>query len=150
MNELDVPLERRISDAKYLRGEEFARTSKTYTLDMVPDGQALDVLYVGCGTGRNAEAIASKGHRLLGVDISPIAIERFRARGFDGEVCDLNQGLPFAPSRFNLVFASEVIEHLADTKRFLIDAYRVLALGGRLILSTPNSAFWAYRLCALV
>jgi SAM-dependent methyltransferase len=39
-----------------------------------------DVLDVGCGTGENALHLASLGHRVLGVDASPSAIERARAK----------------------------------------------------------------------
>ncbi len=143
-------LEQRISDEKYAREVEFARTSKLFALRMVPASPPMKVLDVGCGTGVNAQAIAAKGHRVWGVDVSPVAIERFRARGYEGEVCNLNAGLPFADSSFDLVFASEIIEHVADTERFLAEIFRVLRSGGRLVMSTPNSAFWVYRLLGLL
>lgn len=39
-----------------------------------------DVLDVGCGTGEHAIYFASKGHRVLGVDLSPRAIEKAKAK----------------------------------------------------------------------
>ncbi|HEV2225539.1 MAG TPA: class I SAM-dependent methyltransferase [Nitrososphaerales archaeon] len=39
-----------------------------------------DVIDVGCGTGENARMFASKGHRVLGVDSSPLAIEKAKAK----------------------------------------------------------------------
>lgn len=39
-----------------------------------------DVLDVGCGTGENALLLAARGRRVLGVDASPLAIERAREK----------------------------------------------------------------------
>ena len=39
-----------------------------------------DVLDVGCGTGENALHLAAAGRRVLGVDLSPLAIERARGK----------------------------------------------------------------------
>jgi SAM-dependent methyltransferase len=39
-----------------------------------------DVVDVGCGTGENALHLAALGHRVLGVDGSPTAVERARAK----------------------------------------------------------------------
>lgn len=44
----------------------------------------------------------------------------------------------FASAAFDTVLAGEVIEHLEEPVRFLRNCRRVLRLGGRLILSTPN------------
>jgi SAM-dependent methyltransferase len=55
----------------------------------------------------------------------------FRLVPFDGE-------LPFADGAFEVVWASEVIEHVADTHRWLTEVRRVLAPGGRLLITTPD------------
>jgi SAM-dependent methyltransferase len=39
-----------------------------------------DVIDVGCGTGENAIMFASKGHKVLGVDSSPLAIRKAKAK----------------------------------------------------------------------
>ncbi|HEV2137565.1 MAG TPA: methyltransferase domain-containing protein [Nitrososphaerales archaeon] len=38
-----------------------------------------DVIDIGCGTGENAMMFASKGHKVLGVDSSPLAIQKANA-----------------------------------------------------------------------
>lgn len=40
-----------------------------------------DVIDIGCGTGENAIMFASMGHKVLGVDSSPLAIEKAKAKG---------------------------------------------------------------------
>lgn len=140
----------RISDVKYAQGTEIERTSKKYARSLVPSDEPLEILDVGCGTGLNAKEIASNGHIVTGVDVSSVAIEKFRQAGFDGKQCDISYGIPFHDHSFDLVFASDVIEHLVDTEAFLKETYRVLRPSGRLILSTINSSFWVFRLFCLL
>jgi SAM-dependent methyltransferase len=118
----------------------------------VPDGQPLRILDVGCGTGLNAEHLAAMGHTVVGIDVSPVAIERFKQKGFEGFVCNMEQeaAVPLPSGSFDHVFASEVIEHIADTAPFLAELHRLARPGGMLVLSTPNSAFWPYRILGLL
>ena len=136
-------------ERKYTAGAELPRSSKRYTIDCVPHGGSLDVLDVGCGVGLNSEAIRLKGHRVCGVDISRQAIEKYCARGFAGQVMDIEEGLGFPSDSFDLIFCSEVIEHTVAPESLAREMLRVLRPGGRLVLSTPNSAFWPYRVLGL-
>lgn len=133
-------------ELKYTEGEEIPRTSKLYTIDCVPEAGPLDILDVGCGTGTNSLALAAKGHRLHGIDISEAAIERYRGQGFDGKAGDLENGLDYPDAGFDLVFCSEVIEHMMSPELLAREMARVLIPGGLLVVSTPNSAFWLYRI----
>ena len=137
-------------ERKYQHGRELPRSSKRFALDCVPHGPQMDILDVGCGSGLNSIVIASKGHRVRGVDISEKAIQQYRSHGFDGEVGDLETGLKFPDACFDLVFCSEVIEHMTSPNLLVAEIARVLKPGGQLILSTPNSAFWLYRLLGLL
>ncbi len=58
---------------------------------------------------------------------------------------DFEKRLPVKNKSVDVVFAGEVIEHIYHTEKFLQEARRVLSPGGRLIISTPNLAFWKYR-----
>jgi 2-polyprenyl-3-methyl-5-hydroxy-6-metoxy-1,4-benzoquinol methylase len=144
-------LEGRISDAHYAVTSEFERSSKTYTRRLVPDQPVLRILDVGCGTGLNASHLAAKGHVVVGIDLSSVAVEKFRQKGFEAMVCDIeSEAVPVPDGSFDLVYASEVIEHLADTAAFLQKLNLLLRPGGTLVLSTPNSAFWAYRILGVL
>jgi len=142
--------EQRFSDALYSRQREIERSSKRFMRQMVPRGRPLTVLDIGCGTGLNASILREMGHSVVGVDLSPVAIEKFTELGFEGHVCDIAEGMPFAHDRFDMVYASEVIEHVSDTEFFLAELARVLKPNGLLMLSTPNSAFWPFRLAGLL
>jgi SAM-dependent methyltransferase len=145
-------LEERISNRHYVSNAEFERSAKVFTRRLVPDDTPLRILDVGCGTGLNAQHLAAKGHTVVGLDLSPVAIERFRQKGFEGFVCDIEKesGAPFSSCSFDLIFASEVIEHIADTETFLAELNRLVRPGGVLVLSTPNSAFWPYRILGVL
>ena len=136
-------------EAKYAAGVELERTSKQYTLACVPTDGALSILDVGCGAGRNSKAMAAHGHTMTGVDLSEHAIARYRDAGYDGRVMDLQQRFELEDETFDLAFCSEVIEHVTDPSHLAAEMFRVVRPGGRLVLSTPNSAFWLYRLFGL-
>jgi SAM-dependent methyltransferase len=137
-------------DRKYTQGSEIPRTSKIYTIDCVPDDTPLDILDVGCGSGSNSLALVAKGHKVRGVDISEEGIARYRGHGFDGHVVDLESGIDYPDGTFDLAFCSEVIEHMTSPEILAGEMFRVLKPGGRLVLSTPNSAFWLYRALGMI
>jgi SAM-dependent methyltransferase len=98
--------------------------------------RALDL---GCGAGDFTAALASAGADVIGVDVAESALTRARAAhpGLAFQLVPIEGPLPFEDSSFALVWASEVIEHVADTARWLSEVRRVLARGGRLLLTTP-------------
>lgn len=143
-------LAKTISDKKYSQSIEIDRSYKQFACSLVPSHKKLRILDVGCGTGVNASHLAEMGHEIVGIDLSPVAIEGYQSNGFTGLVCDVTQGTPFSPNRFDLIFASDIIEHLDDPTAMLSESYRVLARGGSLMVTTINSAFWAFRLAGLL
>jgi ubiquinone biosynthesis O-methyltransferase len=137
-------------DRKYTEGSEIPRTSKQYAIACVPATGNLRILDVGCGSGLNSNAMAAMGHRVCGIDLSEAAIERYRSYGFEGQARDLEQGIDYPDDSFDVVFCSEVIEHMTSPEVLVSEMKRVLKPGGRLVLTTPNSAFWLYRVLAVL
>ncbi len=115
----------------------FALRSRFVLGDVRPGDRALDV---GCGTGEFTEALAGAGTRPIGVDVAEAALERARARhpGLDFRLVPFDGPLPFEDNSFEVVWAGEVIEHVADTARWLSEVRRVLVPRGRLLISTPS------------
>jgi len=99
--------------------------------------RALDL---GCGAGDFTAALSGMGARPVGVDVAEAALSRARAAhpGLEFRLVPFDGPLPFEDTSFDLVWASEVIEHVADTARWLSEVRRVLATGGRLLLTTPS------------
>lgn len=143
-------LAKTISDKKYSQSIEISRSYKQFACSLVSSHKKLRILDLGCGTGVNASNLSAMGHEVVGIDVSPVAIEAYNRNGFNGLVCDVIQGTPFASNSFDLVFASDIIEHLDDPTAMLRESYRVLVRGGILMVTTINSAFWAFRLAGLL
>ncbi len=98
------------------------------------------VLDLGCGTGDLAADLAQAGARVIAADVAQAALDRAHARHPELALrpIALDGPLPFADGDFDVVWSSEVIEHVADTARWLSEVRRVLAPGGRVLLTTPN------------
>ena len=59
---------------------------------------------------------------------------------------DANETLPLAENEFDLIWCSEVIEHLKNPAFTIAEFKRVLKPGGSLVMTTPNQKFWLFRL----
>jgi SAM-dependent methyltransferase len=103
------------------------------------------VLDAGCGAGYGTAELAEAAAWVVGADIAAEAIDfargNYRRRNlfFERASCS---ALPHGAGSFDLVVAFEVIEHLANWRELLSEARRVLAPGGRFIVSTPNRLYY--------
>ena len=103
------------------------------------------VLDAGCGAGYGSAELARQAWSVVGTDISADALEFARGHytlpnlRFEQSSCT---ALPHPAGCFDLVVAFEVIEHLEQWREFLLEARRVLASSGQLIVSTPNKLYY--------
>jgi 2-polyprenyl-3-methyl-5-hydroxy-6-metoxy-1,4-benzoquinol methylase len=97
------------------------------------------VLDVGCGEGRFAAELARAGAIVVGIDVAEEPLRRARELHPELDLCLVESvgGWQLADASFDVVWAGEVIEHVADTAAWLSEVRRVLRPGGRLLLSTP-------------
>ncbi len=86
------------------------------------------------------------GFKAIGFDGEPAQVAHVRQCGFEAINGDLERDLPYAASECDLVTCLEVIEHVARAEHLLHEIWRVLRPRGHLLLSTPNFAFWQWRL----
>ena len=116
---------------------------------LLGDVAGLDVLDVGCGTGRHALRLAARGARVHAVDFSAEMLARARAKAGADAVTflahDLGQPLPFDARRFERVVCGLVVDHIADLPALFREMARVCrpgggANGGRVVVSVMHPA----------
>jgi 2-polyprenyl-6-hydroxyphenyl methylase/3-demethylubiquinone-9 3-methyltransferase len=112
-------------------------TRMEFLLSCVAPGER--VLDVGCGEGAFAAALAQAGASVVAVDVAeePLARAREAHPELDLRLIDGEGAWELPDAAFDVVWAGEVIEHVADTAAWLSEVRRVLVPGGTLLLSTP-------------
>lgn len=94
------------------------------------------LLDAGCGTGRNLVEFSGLG-AAEGVDPSPEAVEFCHERGLDRVREAGLEELPFEDGRFDLVLATDVLEHVEDDRAALAELLRITSPGGALLITVP-------------
>lgn len=100
------------------------------------------VLDVGCGVGSILLFLSEYSKQLVGLDVSERAIDIAKRASMatkSHNVLFKVGYLPELPSTFDLVIATEVIEHVPDDQMFLQKIFNALNNNGLLLLSTPLS-----------
>lgn len=105
----------------------------------------LKVLDAGCGAGPALRYLTKRGFEAFGIDFLayPLQLAAQAVPAARLACCDLNKPLPFADGSFDVLFLSEVIEHLYNPNKALEECRRVLKEDGVLVLTTANT--WDIR-----
>lgn len=109
---------------------------------IVRPGRLLDI---GCSLGYFVEAAAARGWDAVGVEISPFAAQEAREMGLDVRTGTLEQA-EFADSSFDCVTMWDVLEHVPDPRRHMLEVRRVLAPNGLVVIGTPNLGHVRFRM----
>jgi SAM-dependent methyltransferase len=95
-------------------------------------------LDVGCGAGTILEEAAKQGWDAEGLEMSPPAVEALRKRGFEIFCGTLNEA-SYPDNHFDVITASEVIEHVENPGEVLREMARILRPNGLLWMTTPHA-----------
>jgi len=80
--------------------------------------------------------------RTLFIDIEDEAIKFLRSRGLNAITGDITD-IPLPDSSVDLIFCSEVLEHIPDYKAALKDISRILKINGGVIITVPvHMSYW--------
>lgn len=100
----------------------------------------LRVLELGGGNGFQALLIDARGCQVSSIDVAPPShrIQYFPVQGYDG------RAIPYPSDEFDLIFSSNVLEHIDDLDATLRESLRVLKPDGVAIhiLPTPAWRLW--------
>lgn len=126
-------------------------------IEMIPTGSC--VLEIGCATGYMSEYLTkNKGCQVTGVEIDPEQIKmaeekchKFIGGSIDSPaVQERIDDLVATDGRFDVIFMSQVIEHLAEPETILTKIHDWVEPDGIIVISSCNIAHWRARLRLLI
>jgi len=124
-------------------GVQHLESLRQFEVERVKDWlrPGMRVLEIGGGHGFQASIIASWGCDVVSIDIGtvpPREIQRYPVQQYDGKK------IPFPNHLFDIVFSSNVLEHVKDLESLLGESRRVLSGGGMAIhiLPSPSWRVW--------
>ena len=116
--------------------ERYAQFYRHFPSDVVK------VLDIGCNTGRGGKVLNGLNSKLkiFGLDAVQDRLDRLPQGVYESGVHGLSTNIPTDDGFFDVVVAGEFIEHIfqTDVDQTLNEIFRVLKIGGRLLLTTPN------------
>ncbi|MES2458935.1 MAG: class I SAM-dependent methyltransferase [Armatimonadota bacterium] len=132
---------------RFIPGVIADRVAEQVTQGMAPNDWLLEA---GIGTGRIGRALLRQHARTTGIDISQAMLSYLRTA--HGEttgplplaLADV-RALPFASESFQTVLAVHVLHLVSEWERALQEMWRVLPVGGRLILGVEDRSASAIR-----
>ena len=136
-------------------GHHALRTAEDSAAFLLPHLKAgMSLLDVGCGPGSVTADLAERVHpgRVLAIDVAPIAVESTRALAAERRLDNLEAAVgnvyDLPSERFDVVYAHQVLQHLAEPVQAL--AHMRESLTGDGIVAVRDSDYagmiWAPRL----
>lgn len=128
----------------------------TVDFDRLPTGGRL--LDIGCGAGRHSFAALRRGYQVVSADLNATILEEVAAMG--GAMFEVGEApasaslscvnvsaleLPFADDSFDIVIASEVLEHIIQDEVALNEITRITKPKGTIVATVPRR--WPERIC---
>jgi SAM-dependent methyltransferase len=129
-------------EAKYHIQEEkhwWFETRRDIIINLLErSGRNSKILEIGCSGGPLIRALHELGYKnVQGIDISRDAIDLCRRRGIN-DVFVMDGSKPeFKDGQFDIVIASDVLEHIQDDEKALLEWNRILKPAGKLIVFVP-------------
>jgi SAM-dependent methyltransferase len=106
----------------------------------IPDGFLGQILEIGSGDGAQSPMLARRARAVVSTDLNDERLEREPHPKITYQVCDC-EDLPFENRRFDLVYSSNVFEHLLHPAVALAEIHRVLQDEGVFINIIPNKVW---------
>jgi 2-polyprenyl-3-methyl-5-hydroxy-6-metoxy-1,4-benzoquinol methylase len=122
-----------------------------YEKQYLTEQDSFRLLDAGCGNGRFLKHCSEMKMSLYGVDYSDKQLEfaKKESNTINYSQADLNEGIPFEDDYFDVIYTSEVIEHLYNPDFFLKEIKRVAKKDALIVISTPNLCSWMSRIMFL-
>jgi SAM-dependent methyltransferase len=130
---------------------EAARENRRMILEMMEPRAGCVFLDIGCADGSDTVPLMRRVEpaQTIGLELADQFIEAARAKGIDVRQTDIAQRWPLDDEWVDVVHSNQVIEHIAETDRFMREIHRVLRPDGYAVVSTNNLASW-HNVAALI
>ena len=102
-----------------------------------PNDLFTEALEIGAGDGLQSQILSNYARAVISTDLNDNRLEQEPHPKITYQVCDC-ENLPFEDSRFDLVYSSNVLEHLMHPDKALMEIHRVLQEDGIVINIIPN------------
>jgi len=139
-----VEIVKQTKPLNYLSNQESAyRFVSDYLNDL--GRKNIRILEVGSGIGYLTYALNRAGYPTVGLDLSKSSVEQAKKKfgnffiNFD--LKSFAQKTESANSKYDLIIATELIEHVTDPVGFIMDCKSLLSNQGSILLTTPNYHF---------
>lgn len=130
-------LEANVAELPYFRGFLRAVEARYYQAIVLPQ----PVLDMGAGDGHFAARTFKKK---ITIGLDPAFVSLNEAKGFEAYDLLLNSRgdrIPCKAESFACVISNSVLEHIPDVDAVLIEIYRIIKPGGKLVITVPNDRF---------
>lgn len=131
---------------KYLKhiGNTVGNDRNKSVLEMMPYGKSLKYLDLGCGDGeltiQRARRIGT--NTVFGSEIIESEAGKAKLKKIKIKKDDLNKKMSYKSNFFDVITATQVIEHLDNVDNFVSEVHRILKPKSIFIVSTENLASW--------
>ena len=122
----------------------------SYLIPLLPSGNDINILEVGCGSARLSCFLASKGYKTTCLDYSKSALKvarkNYELTNNKGEfVVGDAKKLPFEDNTFDIVLSTGLLEHFKDPQIVINEMTRVLKPNGIFYSDIVPKKFSTFR-----
>ena len=119
----------------YLKGTSiFGRLYRRYylypVLRLIVGNKFIDI---GCGLG---DFLSFGSKKSLGLDVNPLNVESCLERGLNADLIE-NDTFPVGKNSWDFAIVDQVLEHIENPDRFLLEVKRIIKPTGKLLIGVP-------------
>jgi len=124
---------------KVMNSYEVDKRKKLIFSDLIEDNiKDKTFLDVGCGIGLFSAIAEKRGAKVTSLDVGKALLSQVNKRCNSKTVVGSVTHLPFKDDSFDIVLATEVIEHSSNPAKGFAELVRVAKPGGKVVVTVPN------------
>lgn len=137
---MSVSVSNKVEEAREQRQLNLRKKIRAYELEQVIKRlpPSAKILEIGAGAGWQARELSSRGFQVEAIDIPEsnyVAVREWEVTSYDGFI------IPFADKSFDVVFSSNVLEHVPHVESFQTEIRRVLKDDGIAVHVMPSTVW---------